>query len=331
MDLILHVGQHKTGTTSIQQFLAKHRNFFQSYGIYIPTTGQDPNFGHHLALMLGLRLTGDNVLVEDFRKEISYKDIEKILISTEVVKNFIVENRYLGFLENFRSLGMRNFKIVMYVRNPFHLVNASYCEQTKSLAVDGSAIGVYAERYINRKYQGHYRFFDYFNVIELAKQPDVEVVLRPYNPSIAKSVLADFLSLLGLPNQGDFLEPRDNPSPGPIAIEALRTISREVGPVEPAKKIKLIRRLNVLLGDFPEPAPFWGIDEEIAGSAALAKADAQTELLSQFAWGRPWREVIGNESRPVNVFDPATASSERFKSYERMLDRMRKTVASEGF
>lgn len=331
MDLLLHIGQHKTGTTSIQQFISKNRDFFESQGICIPRTGQDPHFGHHHALMRDLRLRGNNLLLNDLTKELFHKHTSKLLISAEVIKNFIVENRYKDLLQNFRSLGINNIRVIMYLRNPFHLINASYCEQIKSLAVDGSDIDKYVERYVSRKYQGHYRFFDYDHLIDMTRQPDVTVILRPYNPMVASSVVTDFLATLGLPHEQCFLEPRRNVSPGPIAIEALRQIGGQIGPVEPSKKTRLIRHLNNNLSKFPEKAPYWGIDENMTRSAPLAKADYQTELLSQFAWGRSWREVIGNDHRPLNVFDPANAPSGQIKIYEAMLDRMRKTIAKEVF
>ena len=46
--LFVHVGTHKTGTTSIQVFLRGHAAALRRQGLYVPTTGTiDPQSGHH--------------------------------------------------------------------------------------------------------------------------------------------------------------------------------------------------------------------------------------------------------------------------------------------
>ncbi|WP_374449023.1 glycosyltransferase family 2 protein, partial [Stella sp.] len=47
--LYVHIGLHKTGTTSIQAYLSKHRDRLAAAGVYVPLIGVAPGFdGHHL-------------------------------------------------------------------------------------------------------------------------------------------------------------------------------------------------------------------------------------------------------------------------------------------
>lgn len=254
---------------------------------------------------------------------------DRMLISAEVAKDYIVENRYHRLFQNFRSLGVRQFRVMLYVRNPFHLVNAAYCQQTKNLALAGETIEEYVKRYVCEKYKGHYKFFNYEHVIKLAQKRDVEMIVRPYNAQVAKSVVTDFLAALGLPREHVSIESRSNISPGPIAMEALRTISLDMGTIEIPLRTRIAKRLNGLLDEFPEATSYWGVDEDIAASAALAKADHQTELLSRFAWKKPWRASLGDDRRPLNVLNLATASRGQAETFERMLGAMRNAVAEE--
>ncbi len=46
----IHIGTHKTGTTSIQAFLAANRRQFADYGVFLPTAGTEDDLGviaHH--------------------------------------------------------------------------------------------------------------------------------------------------------------------------------------------------------------------------------------------------------------------------------------------
>jgi hypothetical protein len=46
MEIIFHVGPHKTGTTAIQHFLQRHDEFLRDSGIHVPKS-LSPDAGHH--------------------------------------------------------------------------------------------------------------------------------------------------------------------------------------------------------------------------------------------------------------------------------------------
>src|SRR4051812_1580029 len=44
----IHIGLHKTGSTSIQKMLASREDWLGSLGLYVPKTGRTGSQGHHL-------------------------------------------------------------------------------------------------------------------------------------------------------------------------------------------------------------------------------------------------------------------------------------------
>jgi hypothetical protein len=62
MPILLHIGSHKTGTTSIQRFLARHRDGLRQQGIWYPTEAELLKDGRdlipHLNIARSLDLTG---------------------------------------------------------------------------------------------------------------------------------------------------------------------------------------------------------------------------------------------------------------------------------
>ena len=45
--VVLHIGRHKTGTTSIQKFLHANSDELKSYGLYYPKNTYPNKFAHH--------------------------------------------------------------------------------------------------------------------------------------------------------------------------------------------------------------------------------------------------------------------------------------------
>ena len=119
--LYIHIGTHKTGTTSIQSFLRKNSDVLSQYGIYIPISGTISNAsGHH---NIAWQLRGDqrfnpqkgqldslireikeadhlNAIIssEDFEYLVQYPDI--IRQFEEIIKNEGWQPQYIIFFRN---------------------------------------------------------------------------------------------------------------------------------------------------------------------------------------------------------------------------------------
>lgn len=78
MSFVVHVGIHKTGTTSIQKFAAQHRDQFRARGLWYPDfqdVGLLPHYAHHqLAISLG---GGGRLSQEEIQTFVDYVDANK--------------------------------------------------------------------------------------------------------------------------------------------------------------------------------------------------------------------------------------------------------------
>ena len=72
--------------------------------------------------------------------------------------------------------------------------------------------------------------------------------------------------------------------------------------------------------------PFWGVDESI--ERLLAEPDRKTDAFARAVWGKPWRDVIGEEKRPLNTFDPATANAAQLASFRTLQAQVRQAAAA---
>lgn len=87
-EILIHIGTHKTGTTSIQNFLAMNREYlFKHDGIYFPKTGTlGTNTGHH---NIAWQLLNNNRFNEnlgglaDLLTDLEKKDFKLAILSSE--------------------------------------------------------------------------------------------------------------------------------------------------------------------------------------------------------------------------------------------------------
>ena len=69
VDLVLHIGTEKTGTTSIQEFLKKNRDKLRKKGVYIPQSPMVGNGNHRWIPSLANNddFSDDFVIVQKFK------------------------------------------------------------------------------------------------------------------------------------------------------------------------------------------------------------------------------------------------------------------------
>lgn len=131
--VILHIGPHKTGTTSIQAFLSSNRNVLSERGILYPDAGrgrigkpQHWHFGDAIA-------RGDKEYLVKFQKDLS-AEIERLspstlLFSTEVLsREAIHEDNFRTIREIFDSA---QIKILLFLRRQDSLLASRYAEHLK--------------------------------------------------------------------------------------------------------------------------------------------------------------------------------------------------------
>jgi len=131
--LFLHIGTHKTGTTSLQAMVAAHPAHFESQGLYYPRTGR-AGWGHH---NIAWQLTGDERFdpragtLADLLDELRTADPSAVLVSSE---DFEYLYRAPGQLSRLRraldDLGYA-VRIVVTLRRQSDYVESLYAELLK--------------------------------------------------------------------------------------------------------------------------------------------------------------------------------------------------------
>lgn len=220
----LHIGTHKTGTTSIQVALSKHRDQLAVRDFLYPRSGiPEPHFGHHdIAgeIYNGPSNLADCENINALLDEIRSTDRDVILSAEGFGFAIHHRERFAAFLQRLRQFTPR-IVFVVYFRD-----QVSY---TRSLYFTLLTIGYHEtfDTYVStilheqtvriRKAIFNLRYSD---VIDLLPAGDeIEITVRPY----ASVAVTDFLSILGLEPADIAImsEPVANPAP-PLANAMLK-------------------------------------------------------------------------------------------------------------
>lgn len=133
--IFLHIGTHKTGTTSIQKFLANAENHLREDGILYPQSGRpnvehEAKYGHHVLAWAIRKKKGVNHL-DDWKRVIDEIDTAKeqtVVLSSEDFETCTKEQiAHIGvLLESFEV------HIVLFLRNPLDFLVSAYKQNIKS-------------------------------------------------------------------------------------------------------------------------------------------------------------------------------------------------------
>jgi hypothetical protein len=312
-EIILHAGDHKTGTKTIQASILSARKRLAAQGVHVVRTGQGRADGGHHALVTALHDqtlgTLDARLLET---EIARAFPGRALISSEKIKRIVVEGGGHRLLDALRAAGAGHIQILFYLRSPAGKANAHYSQTTAALQMSGLTFSEFLRS--SESSQG----YAFECLSDLARRDDVDLVVRPYSAAVRSSALSDFADAIGVDLSGT-VEPRHNRSYGPVGIEAMRRLAAEIGPIEPGVRQRLRLRVNAVARALEEES-YWGVDPQ--HRALLEDAERRTDAFAHTVWGRGWREVVGDEDRNLNVFDPA--NDVQRAALEQTLEEMRR-------
>lgn len=136
MNIYLHIGRHKTGTTSIQYKLSNEFDRLKSRGILYPKIGRigASNINHHSLFVDNFNKRKSEIFLDkdkfsDLKIEIKSSKCKHIIISSEVLSRNSVTTEFLKCLkEEFNDY---NVKVVVFLREPFDFVSSVYAERIK--------------------------------------------------------------------------------------------------------------------------------------------------------------------------------------------------------
>ncbi len=250
--LVIHIGYHKTGSTSVQTYMEENRKLLEERGLFYPVTQRDdrrPYYSKHLHLFN--LLIAENHASEgfgDYVREILTPYVQEILASgadTAVIS----EESFSGMHPDIiRALGVLkedfDVHVLAIIRRQDEFLQSWYQQSIKDFREQRTFA-----RFIN---DGDWNRLYYHDT--LARWADVfgedRLTVRSYDQMVSQEgfqMIREFLGLvLGRPVDWDTKERAWNVAFPSVCYEALRYIAREqVADEDYRNFIKTMRRVSL--------------------------------------------------------------------------------------
>lgn len=210
--LLLHVGSHKTGTTTIQHFLAGQRPYLRSNGVYYPDVraffGGRSEAHHKVAHSLSSNCPEQRQRLQAFRGHLKHQSerYDLIVLSAEPFYRLVMNDEDFdetqknlnsphaarrAYLDNVADyFSDFDTEILLYLRRPDRFAEAIY----KSSVVNTEFCGGFAKSRTKKSFRYKYRYqIDEFG----ARFGKIHV--HSYEDAANAGLLIDFFGALGIP------------------------------------------------------------------------------------------------------------------------------------
>ncbi|SEQ95568.1 hypothetical protein SAMN03080615_03384 [Amphritea atlantica] len=238
--LFIHIGRHKSGTSSLQKFLCQNYELLLEFGYEYPLLGRRP-IAHHL---LAKALSGTCDLDESDKYEVDelLLSIENsqcnVILSSEAFQNVKPQSLARVLKGDF------DIYIVCYFRDQLSYLLSSY-----SQAIQNQALTESIEQYSKRLFN-NLNYNDFIKSWEEAF-PDASLIVRSFDKKLltGEDIRVDFLDVLSLNELERFrFDSKDqNPSIGNKLLEYKKALNRSIGSIGLDTKL-LYRVLSELSG-----------------------------------------------------------------------------------
>ena len=184
----IHVGPHKTGTTSIQHLLSRNSSALRERGCFYPQAGRpDLLSGHH---NLAWEISGDHRFrenygsIDDLIREVKQRTDQIILSSEDFGWSLSNKSKFSGFISLLQSSGFL-VTFISYVRNQIDYLPRAYL----SFLECGGNLSWTEWPFFNA---------DYCDLLRRVREnANVDVIVRSYDRA-RTSICRDFLSIFNL-------------------------------------------------------------------------------------------------------------------------------------
>jgi len=225
---ILHVGTEKTGTTSIQRFLADHQKELLECGVLYPLSlGPGPHLGlttccidykQNSSIIRAQHITSEtehkefaNNIVRNLCNEVSASNPRMIILSDEHINVHLYTVEMLGRLRNIIEEFSSSIKVVIYFRRQDRLLESMLSEAIKNKVFNIYDFGDPVGSIPDLRYR-----FNYLAILKNLQSVffDSEITVRAYDEGPNFDVVGDFNSLLdvGIKKRSNIRTFRENRS-----------------------------------------------------------------------------------------------------------------------
>ena len=233
----IHIGPHKTGTSSIQWFLKQNRAELLKHGYFVPESGTNHGAHHAIARKLCGQELRDHQqsAATNIARALDAASCEAVIFSSEALEGLLKHRDYAkAFFTRIRELNLEP-KLVLFPRNQPQRINSNYSQVVKTFRQSEPF-----EVFVQGVTQGF--GFRYSPLIELADAHDTELIARPFTrKTIAHGVVPEFLRALGI-DSSQFRDPdvRRNEAAGPFTVSVARGVLRLIG----GKQLKWLQAMR---------------------------------------------------------------------------------------
>jgi len=280
MDVILHIGTEKTGTTSIQRFFRLNRERLAERGILYPVA---PGRQNHTGLAvsaqvskrtplhksLGVRNEADaskfrDQLWSQLAGEFAAKPYRMAVFSSEHCSSRLLDESEVAWLRDALLRFAARVRVVVYIRRQDDFLLSTYSTAVKSGAC--APLRLPQERIVQNRY-------DLWPLLERwsAVFGRENVICRKFERASLKDgdVVTDFLDAAGIEPDAEFQRPEDlNEALDAETLEFLRLLNKHV-PRFKARKLNPLRDNLVTLLNKASRGPLLTLGEaELAGFMA---------------------------------------------------------------
>jgi hypothetical protein len=289
----IHVGPHKTGTTSIQWFLQENGAELLEQGYFVPESETKRGAHHALAEGLAGLDLGERrePLVARSIAAIAETPAQAIIISSEALEGLLRNRRNTqAFFNRVRELDLEP-KLILFPRNQPQWINSSYASSVKSFrrsdSFESCAFG-FAQSPDAR----------FSRWIELAETHDAELIARPFSKeTLRRGVIPEFLQSIDI-SSSQFRDRavRRNEAVGPftvsVAREVLRSIRKEMTWLQAKKcKVELARYIRQ---NQRTDSGYCGLSSALARRIE-EELRSDNDVFAQRVWGKSWADVFATD------------------------------------
>lgn len=222
LKVIIHIGTHKTGTTSLQRFLASNEELLEQQGrILYPNIGRNKRKGYHhplFKLLYAGEFTAYQEMAASILREAENRSCHTVLLSSEVLSRATLTDEILR--EIHQSFQHCEVSILVYFRQQDSYLQSIYAEKVKRgrLAAPETILD------IDTDYLNYFKFTErYARVFG-----EHAMMVRSFDREKGPKLYQHFLSALHISEHSAFHYPvkRANVSYPNRLLEALRLTNR---------------------------------------------------------------------------------------------------------
>ena len=208
-NIFLHIGLHKTGTTTIQSFCKINRGRMKNLGIYFPI---DQSVQHGIARDLK---SGNNSKLNRYFKKLSSREFENVLISAESLSKLNDTESvtlYKILLNHFDQI-----TLIAYIRNQPDAIQSIYTQMLKNDNIGMSIVQFYKNNPL--------KSMNYFRLLKRMSRnyPDAQMLVRDFDKAKI-NLLEDFSSLISVPYDNQLKIPERKRNSKPSASEIIQLL-----------------------------------------------------------------------------------------------------------